>query len=263
MFVRRSVGVCALAIGIPAAALAQGFEYAAGTGQYRVTQVTKVAQEVMGQKNEFETSTNQLVSVAIARPKRDTLAMTVTIDSLTQTSPMGAQPGIEKLVGLKANAKLSPSGTVFSVQASDTTIEGAVGVADNMGKFLPRIRARLATGASWADTATGKVKQGGLDVERKTISRFQVLGDTTVGGEKSWKLSRDDSTSMSGSGMSQGQALTMEGRSVGKGTIVLSQKGTFMAAEGGEQANIKLVLSANGMEISVQQNATTKVEKVK
>jgi hypothetical protein len=263
MFGRRSVGGCALAMALPSAALAQGFEYAAGTGQYRVTQVTKVAQEVMGQKNEFETSTKQLVSVAIARPKRDTLAMTVVLDSLSQTSPMGPQPGIEKLVGLKANAKLSPTGTVFSVQASDTTIEGAISIADNMGKFLPRIRARLVPGASWADTATGKVKQGGLDVERKTISRFQVLGDTTVGGEKSWKLSRDDSTSMTGSGVSQGQAMTMEGRSVGKGTIVLSQKGTFLGAEGGENLNIKLVLSMNGMEINVQQNAMTKVEKVK
>ena len=250
-------------VGLPAHAGAQGFEYAPGTGQYRITTTTKSAQEAMGQKQEFESSTNQLVTITLARQNKDTLAMTAVVDSVSQTGPMGPTPGLEKLIGLKADARLSPAGAMYSVSTKDSSVAGATAIADGLGRFLPKIRSRLAKGSTWTDTITGKIKQNGIDVDRQTISKYAVVGDTTVAGEKSWKLARDDSTSMSGSGMMQGQALTMEGTSIGKSALFLSQKGTFIRAEGGEQSTVKLVLSANGLEIGVVSNASTKIEKVK
>jgi hypothetical protein len=270
MFARTSlVALALMSLGLsagavtPALAAAQGFEYAPGTGQYRITQTTKVAQEAMGQKQEFESSSNQLLTITLARQNKDTLAMTAVIDSVSQTGPMGPTPGLEKLIGVKADAKLSPAGVTYSVFTKDSAVTGAAAIADGLGRFLPKIRARLVKGATWVDTTIGKVKQAGLDVDRQTISKFAVVGDTTVAGEKSWKLTREDSTSMSGSGMAQGQAMTMEGTSIGKGAVFVSQKGTFVRAEGGEQSTVKLVLSANGLEINVVSNANTKIEKVK
>lgn len=262
MFARTSLVAVAIVV-LSAAAGAQGFEYAPGSSQYRITQVTKIVQEAMGQKQEFESSSNQLVSITLARPSKDTIVLSGVLDSLTQTSPMGPTPGLEKLIGVKADAKLSPTGSLYSVFTKDSAIAGATEIAAGLGRFLPKIRGKLVKGATWTDTTTGKIKQGGLDVDRQTISKYAVAGDTTVAGEKSWKLLRDDSTSMSGSGMAQGQAMTMEGTAVGKGALFVSQKGTFVHAEGGEQSNVKLVLSANGLEINVVSNAKTKVEKVK
>lgn len=263
MFARHGLVALSLLASLPSMAAAQGFEYSPGTGRYRITQTTKVAQDAMGQKMDFETTSNQLVTVTIARASKDTLALTAVVDSISSVGPMGPMPELQRLIGVKADAKLSPSGTLYSVSTKDSAIAGAANLADGTGRFLPRVRRPLAKGTTWADTTTGKVKQGGIDIDRKTVSWFSVVGDTTVGGEKSWKVARDDTTSMSGTGIAQGQALTMEGTSVGKGAMFLSPKGTFVGAEGGEQSTIKLVLSANGMEINIVQSASTKVEKVK
>ena len=59
--------VAALALAVPALAGAQSFEYAPGTSQYRVVQSTKAAQEVMGQKNEIESQSTQVVSIKLTR----------------------------------------------------------------------------------------------------------------------------------------------------------------------------------------------------
>jgi hypothetical protein len=57
--------------------------------------------------------------------------------------------------------------------------------------------------------------------------------------------------------------MTMEGTSTGKATLVVSQKGQFVGSQQEDQANIKIVLAANNMEIGVTTTANTKVEKVK
>ena len=262
MFVRSRVAVMLL-VALPGALVGQGFEYAPGTQQFRVTQASKVTQELMGQKQELETSSLQLFTVALARPNRDTLAMTVVVDSVSQTGPMGAAPGLERLKGLQLDAKLSPSGVLYSASTKDSTVPGAPELADAAGRFLPRIRVRLAMGATWADTVAGKVKQSGIDVDRRTISRFAVVGDTTIAGEKSWKVTRNDSSTVSGTGSSQGQALSMEGTTSAQGTLFVSQRGALVGGVGSEQSKIKVVLAASGMEVMVLTSGNTKIEKVK
>jgi hypothetical protein len=263
MFARMGRIALVVAGVAPGVALAQGFEYVPANAQYRITQTTKVTQEAMGQKQDFETSSFQLISVSVTRPHKDTLGMSALMDSVTQTGPMGPMPGLDKLVGVRADAKLSPTGALYSVSVKDSSVAGATDMATGVGRFYPRIRGRLAVGTRWSDTASGKVKLSGLDVDRKTVSHYAVVGDTTVNGEKSWKISRTDSTTMSGTGLMQGQAITMEGTSAGQGDLYVGQRGTFSGGQGQESANIKLVLSANGLEINIVQAANSKIEKVK
>lgn len=267
MFARPSPARLALAtmLAFPAVAAAQSFEYAPGSGRYRLTSTTKGAQEAMGQKQEFETNNSQLLTVTLARAAKDTVAMTVVLDSISAVGPMGmTPPGLDKLLGIKVSAKLSPFGAVYSAEGpSDTTIANVAQITEEMGRFLPRIRGRLAAGSSWTDTTTGSLKQNEMDIERQVVARYTVVGDTTVGGEKAWKIARETTTSLAGSGAPQGQPMTMEGTSNGKGTVLVSQKGVFVGSEQEDQARIKITLAANGMEIGVTTSATTKVEKVK
>jgi len=265
MFGRPSHLLLALALAVPATAIAQGFEYAPSTGQYRISSKTKGAQEAMGQKQEFESSNDQLLTVTVARQAKDTLNVTLVIDSVKAVGPMGmTPPGLDKLIGVKIAAKLAPYGAVYSaVGPTDDSIPQGTQITDEMSRFLPRIRAKLASGATWTDTTVGKVKQAGIDVDRRVVAKFTVIGDTTVSGEKSWKIARETTTSLSGSGTSQGQPMTMEGTANGKATILVSQKGVFVGSSNEDQANIKIVLAANGMEIGVTTTANTKVEKVK
>ena len=265
MFARPAHLVLALSLALPGAVIAQGFEYAPSTGQYRITSKTKGAQEAMGQKTEFETSNNQLLSVTVARATKDTLAMTVVIDSLAVVGPMGVTPpGLDKLIGVKVAAKLAPYGAVYSVVGpTDDSIPQGAQVTDEMSRFLPRIRSKLSSGATWTDTLTGKVKQSGIDLDRRSVSKFTVVGDTIVAGEKAWRIARETVTSLSGSGTAQGQPMSMEGVSNSKGTVFVSQKGVFVGSQSEDQANIKIVLAANGMEVTVNTTANNRVEKVK
>lgn len=265
MFVRTSaLALAAFALG-PMVALAQGFEYAPGKAQYRLTSTTKGAQEAMGQKQEFESTNSQLLSVSLARQTRDTVALTVVIDSITAVGPMGmVPPGLDKLIGISVSAKLSPFGAVYSTEGpKDTTIANISTITEEMGRFLPRIRGKMTAGSSWTDTTTGKVKQNGLDIDRRVISKFTVVGDTLVSGDRAWKIARESNTTLSGTGAPQGQPMTMEGTSTGVATLVVSQKGLFVGSQQEDLANIKIVMAANGMEIGVTTTANTKVEKVK
>jgi len=107
------------------------------------------------------------------------------------------------------------------------------------------------------------VKQGGIDVERKTIAKFNVLGDTTIAGEKAWKIARQSTTALTGSGVSQGQAMTLQGTATGKATLLVSQKGVFVGSDNEDLADVKILLTTNGMEIGVTTTANTKIEKIK
>lgn len=265
MFARRSSLALSLALAFPAVAAAQSFEYTPTKAQYRLTSSTKGAQEAMGQKQEFESSNSQLLSVTLARPVKDTMALTVVLDSITAVGPMGmVPPGLDKLIGISVSAKLSPFGALYSAEGpKDTSIANITQITEEMGRFLPRIRGKLTAGSTWTDTTSGKMKQNGLDIDRTVVSKFTVVGDTTVSGEKGWKIARESTTSLAGTGAPQGQPMTMEGTSTGKGTLVMSQKGVFVGSQQEDQANIKITLAANGMEIGVTTNATTKVEKVK
>ena len=267
MLVKASAFALAVSLFVPgAAALAQsGFEYAPTKAQYRLTSNTKGAQEAMGQKQEFESSNTQLLSVSLARQTKDTVALTVVLDSIVAVGPMGmVPPGLDKLIGISVSAKLSPFGAVYSLAGpTDTTIANIGQVTEEMGRFLPRIRGKLAPGSTWADTTTGKIKQNGIDIDRRVLSKYTVVGDTTVAGEKGWKISRESTTSLTGTGAPQGQPMTMEGSSTGKATLVMSPKGVFVGSQQEDLANIKIVLAANGMEIGVTTTASTKVEKVK
>lgn len=265
MFGRPTSLAFLLSLALPAASVAQGFEYTPSTGQYRIASSTKGVQEMMGQKQEGETSSNQLMTVTLARPVKDTLMMTVVLDSLSIVGPMGmTPPGLDKLVGMKITAKLSPFGMFYSAEGpKDSSMATVNQLVEGLRGFLPRIKGKLTPGATWTDTISGKVNQGPFEVERRVISKFTVVGDTTVGGEKSWKIARESSTSLSGSGAPQGQPATMEGTSNAKSTILVSRKGVFVGSNSEDQANIKVVLAASGMEIGITQTATTKIEKVK
>lgn len=249
----------------PTAALAQGFSYAAGTGQYRITSSMKGAQEVMGQRQEVESSSNQLVTIAIARANRDTLNLTSVLDSIQIVGMMGmTPPGMDKLPGTKVVAKISPTGQVYSATGpSPDSIPNAEQLTTEMSNLLPKMRATVAAGATWTDTTTRKSNEGGLEIERKIIATYQVAGDTTVGGQKSWKIARTANTAMTGSGAQGGQPMTLEGTATSTGTMLVTPTGTFLGYTNEDQVNIKVVLAANGMEVGVTQNALTKVEKVK
>lgn len=257
---RRIAVALTFAMGV--AAQAQSFEYATGTATYRVSQTTKATQEAMGQKNEMEGTSTQVLSVALAKAAKDTLTMNVTVDSISST--MGMPQMLERFMGLMVTAKLSPVGSVYSSQAgNDKGGAEAAPLLHALGGFLPKLRPSLTKGATWKDTSVSKLNQNGLEIERKTVSTYRVEGDTTIAGQASWKIARADSIAMSGSGNTANGPMTMEGTSKSNGMVFVTSKGVYLGGEGTEDAQLRFVVAANGMEVGMTQSSRTKVEKVK
>ncbi|MDE3052677.1 MAG: hypothetical protein KGL38_10305 [Gemmatimonadota bacterium] len=253
----------AFALTLAPAASAQQFRYAPGTAQYRMTVDAKVTQTMMGQNNQNEVTSGQKFTVALARQAGDTLSMDVTIDSLAQMTPLGPMPGLDSLIGKKVHALLSSSGEVYSsrVDAADSATMLA-SISSQLVHFLPAIHAALTDGATWTDTVSTNSNQNGLNLKRTVISRYTVDGDTTVGGAQAHKLRRESTSTTSGSGTMQGQAVTMSGTSTGTGVAVVTSNGTFLGSTNTEDAKASVTLTDAGMTIDSQTNAQTKVEKI-
>ena len=248
-----------------ASAAPKAFEYAPSTSQYRFTSATKGQQSMMDQSQDFETSAMRLVSITVARATGDTMSLGIVLDSVSVLGPMGiAQAGTDKLAGAKFSAKVSPTGKVYSASGpSEAELPMAAALTDEMGRTLPRIKVNLALGAIWTDTLSDKPKQNGMSLDRQIISRFTVAGDSTVGGEAAWKITRESTTSATGTGAAQGQTVVIESTGTGKGVILISKRGVLLGGESEEQSVAKVTVTANSMEIGIKSTTATKVLKVK
>lgn len=262
MKVRTTAALAALlltAFGVDAAG-AQSFEYAPGAARYKVATQQKVVQEVMGQKQELDVTGEQILSVNIVRKAKDTLGVTVVIDSIAMTNSMMGAMDVAATKGAKFSSLIAPNGAVYSTTLPDTG--AAANLGDEFARFLPRVTGKLAMGAAWTDTVTGKSKQQGLDVERTVITNSKVVGDTTIAGEKAWKIARVSEVKMSGNGTAQGQPISMEGTSTGTGAIFVTSKGTFLAADSKDDVKMKITLISNGMEVGMTMANTSTVTKL-
>lgn len=265
MFARAlTPAALAAALALPfARASAQQFRYAAGTAQYRMTVDAKVTQTMMGQNNENEVTSGQKFTVALSPHASDTLAMDVTIDSIAQMTPVGPMPGLDSLIGKKVHALLAPDGEIYSSRLDAADSAGLLSsVSSQLVHFLPTIHAALADGSTWTDTVSTNSDQGGLELKRTVISTYIVDGDTTVGGTKARKLRRESTSTTSGSGTMQGQAVTMSGTSTGSGVAVVSAGGAFLGSTNTEDAKASVTITDAGVTIDMKTNAQTRVEKI-
>ena len=252
--------ICALALTAGTAA-AQSFHYTPGTNQYRMSVDAKITQTVMGQANETGVSSVQKFTMALAKQSADTLSMTVTIDSLTQDTPMGPTPGLDSLIGKPVKALLAPDGKFYASASPESAGNAALSsVADPLIHMLPRIRVAMVAGATWTDTTSATTAQMGLELKRQVISTYTVAGDTTVGGKTAWKINRASTSTTSGGGNIQGQNASMTGTSTGTGVVVLSHDGVFMGDIGQETVKATLSLTDAGVSYDIGTVAKTTID---
>jgi hypothetical protein len=243
---------------------AQRFEYAPGTSQYRLTAVNKLTQEAQGQKVEQEVTSRQKLTITLNRQGRDTLGFAMTLDSVQVSSSAGPVPDVSAVVGLRVTGALSPSGALYASKSPEgpgSELTGAL--ADEMARFLPRLRSSLTVGATWTDTVAGKVNQAGISLDRTAIATSKVIGDTVYQGQRALRIDRSTNVKFSGSGTAQGQPITVEGTSSGTDNLFVTRDGLYLGGVLNNAAAIKFTLVASGMEIGRTQNQTTTIARVK
>jgi hypothetical protein len=260
----RSLSAAFVAASVVAGPVDAQFRYAPGTSQYRLTAVNKLTQEAQGQKVEQEVTSEQRLTVTLGRQGRDTLSFAMTLDSAKVQTSAGPSPDLSGLIGLKVTGSLSPIGLVYTARGPEGPGSEMAGpLADEMSRFLPRLRAALAIGATWTDTTSGKVNQMGVSLERTIVTTSRVVGDTTYQGERAWRIDRTTQATFAGTGTAEGHPLTMEGTSNGTDNFFIARSGTYLGGLSTTAATIKVVLVANGMEVGLTQNQNTTITRVK
>jgi hypothetical protein len=240
---------------------AQSFQYAPGTARYKLTNENKMTQEAMGQKNDMEVKGEQVISVTVGKKASDTLSVDVVVDSISMTNSMMGAMDVSSAKGAKISSLISPLGVVYSTTVPDSGAAAELG--DDLARMLPRISSNLRMGAAWSDTVSGKLKRSGIDMDRTVVANSKVVADTTINGEKAFKIERSTEVKMSGSGTAQGQPVSMEGTSTGTGFVYVSPTGTFVGADAKDDIKMKITLIANGMEVGLTMANTSKITKIK
>jgi hypothetical protein len=239
--------------------------YTPGSAQYKVTTSTNTTQEMNGQKQEFTASAEQKVSVTIGGGKKDSLALTIVLDSIVQQVSVPGAPDVSKMIGMTLQGTMSTQGKVYesSVKMADGT-DAVSQQGEGMRRFLPRLPAMIKTGNTWTDTISGRIPAAnGAEMNRSAIVTYTVLGDTTIAGQKSWKIGMESKAKITGKGNQQGADFTIDGGANGAGVTYVAPNGWFVGMDATENQELTVTVEAAGMVIPIVSATKTKVERLK
>lgn len=253
------LSVAGLAIAT-AAAGAQNFEYAPGTARYRLSvhATAHAAQGAAGQDVSYDTQ--QRMTVTLARRTADTLALSITLDSVSGKLPNGAPIDGSSMLGVKLAAAVSPLGRVYAREGmSGPGVASLGGFADELYRFLPALPATLKPGVSWADTISSPIAQMGTQLKRSIVTTYTVLGDTLIGGQAAWRIERSAMSTLSGTGNAMGQPVDISSSGTGSGALYVSRAGRYLGADFKDDLVSKATLSSQGVSIVNTQTQITTI----
>jgi hypothetical protein len=242
---------------------AQGLEYSAGTTKYRLSTTTKGSQTTPMGNQDFQMELRQQLTVNVAKQAKDTLVATVTLDSLTVTGAPTAAGSLTRLIGSKFVTLISPTGKLYSSKPQENPDPMLAQMNENVSRFLPIYRRDMKAGMAWADTTSGKTTQQGMEVDRTTIASYKVLGDTTIAGEKAFRVERTSTVKAAGTGTAQGSPISLESATTSNGVFFLSPRGVYLGGRQNDDMNVKITIIAQGAEINVKQQAQSKIDAIK
>jgi len=258
-------------------AAAQPFAYKAGAQAYRLDQTVATEQTVQGMAQSSTSSTAQFISMELA-PGAQGLGLTFVIDSVVvlpgdsaaAASPMQAQvqrqaeDAAKALKGRRLSGTVTPLGRVQTLAVADTVVPNAQQLANGFKAFLvPFPSASVKAGLTWTDTTTNEFKNmSGIDGTTKSIVTYTVVGDTTVGGQKAWKVEQKGTLTMTGAGAAQGTDVSLSGDGTVQGTVVVGQNGVYLGGDVEQTQSLKVEVPAASMTIPITNNVTTKIRPI-
>jgi hypothetical protein len=242
---------------------AQGVEYSAGTTRYHLSTTTKGSQTSPMGNQDFQMELQQQLTVNVAKQAKDTLVATVTLDSLTVTGAPSAAGSLTRLVGSKFVTLISPTGKLYSSKTPEGADPMLAQMNESASRFLPIYRRDMKAGMAWADTTTGKMTQQGMEMDRTTIASYKVVGDTTIAGEKAFRVERESTAKAAGTGTAQGTPISLESATTSNGVFFLSPRGIYLGGRQNDDMNVKITILAQGAEINIKQQAQSRIDAIK
>jgi hypothetical protein len=248
----RALVLCALS---STAAAAQGkpFAYTPGTQRYRLTTVVHNQRDQTGGRAPltYDVTTVQVVTVTLKKKTRDTLALTVHVDSADVQSDFDAQkPDLSFERGVTLAGTMSPTGRIYEFGSRAEAATGTLSTSNlaalykSFQHFLTAFPAApVDVGTTWSDTTHETVlHRSSFDsVLTETVTSWKVAGDTTVAGQHVWRVERNSTIEMTGDGTEAGQTIHLDGDGSIKSVSFVNPAGLYLGAKSSQ--NIRLVSS--------------------
>ena len=234
--------------------------YVPGTHRYRVTREAKSSQEMMGQTQSGTVSTFEEFTLDLRPGGRDSMRFTVTIDSAAHRTDLPTPGAPPERKGRKVSGVMSTSGVFHQFDKDATETEEFSSAYRN---FLPKLPAGgVKAGMAWTDTVRAPFSQGGIEGTTISTIASRVLGDTTLAGQKAWRIERTGTLSMSGTGHQSGADLILSGSGTANGVSYVAVGGTYLGATSTQELSMNIEVPAASMTIPIKQTTVTKIEKV-
>lgn len=240
---RFALGAFAAAVVTSVASAQASAAYAPGRLHYHVTTVSTRAQPLGGGRAPFDysTTTNEWIALDVAPQVGDTLKIGITLDSIRITSTLDAPaPDLAVLQGAKFTGTMSSRGRIYSLAPVAGTTDGKlVAMSTALKRFLLPLPSRaLATGASWADTVVEHPKVGTINITSSSVTTYKVAGDTTVSGQKAWRIDRYTTIAQLGKGVEAGQPLEISASGTVTGMQFFSEKGVLLGGSSTQRTDL-------------------------
>ncbi|MDQ6887035.1 MAG: hypothetical protein M3068_07030 [Gemmatimonadota bacterium] len=248
----------ALAAGTESAA-AQDFSFIPGTARYRITAEQKISQEMMGQKQEASVNTTEMTSVILSQKTKDTLQFTITFDSIGMTTGGAAPPmDVSNLKGSSVVGTMSTRGKIYDLKASVTSAT-APQITESFRHFFVMMPKSVKAGQSWTDTTESKTSAQGMDITTTVVVNSTLVGDTTYGGQKAWKIQRNSTVKLAGAG----NGATLDGLGTGSGMYYVGPHGVYFGGSSTQESNATVTVASQGLLIPIVTHGSYKVEMIK
>ena len=262
MFRRLSLALLVCAA-LPFAVRAQDVKLAYGpqNAKFLLSSKTKVAQEMMGQKQEGESTAEQKLTLAAAAKGAGQLDYTIVLDTMSATATMGPVPDLSKLIGTRFAGVIGTNGKAISGDVSVPTGGDLKSPQSHQLKsFLPILPATARMGGTWSDTNSATIAQAnGAELKQTVVFTYTLAGDTAVDGAKAWKIAVASASTITGKGNMQGQDFSIEGTGKGAGVHLISKDGQYLAREGTDETNLTVTVDAMGLVIPITQSTVVKM----
>ena len=226
-------------------AFAQGSAaYAPGKLRYHVTTVSTRAQPLGGGRAPFDftTTTNEWIALEVAAAAGDTVKIAMTLDSIRVTSTLDAPPpDIAVLQGAKFTGTMSPRGHVYTLAPASGSSDGKLtATATALKRFLLLLPPRaLAAGTSWADTVVEHPSVGTIKITSSSVTTYKVASDTTVNGQRAWRIDRYTTIAQLGKGTEGGQPLEISSSGTVTGSQFFSDKGVLLGGQSTQRTDLQ------------------------
>lgn len=252
----------------PAATRASAFAYAPGTQRYRLTTVDTRTQDQSGGRAPFEftNTTTQYVTLTLAPKSRDTLGVTLTLDSVNVTSTLDAPPAdTTGLRGARMEGTMSPQGRVYAFEPPrGVTDRKTVALYRAFKRFLTPLPAQIGPGTTVVDTASEAFKRGEFDIKTSTVTTTKVAGDTTVAGQRAWRLVRSGVLTTTGEGTENGKPIHLTADGTIRSVQLVSVAGVFLGSTATQTNRLQMSMddSAGGTSAPIQTSIKSTVEAI-